>query len=108
MSNQHRIKIDLPHPNAGNAEAFLNSWEEPFLPEEKGKDAFVFHSTISKTKVELLFFNSYSEADAFGTEHFNPVSEKRMWSLNGAMLFAVSGDNVHKVQSLISHFSGRE
>lgn len=108
MSNENRIKIDLAHPNSGNAAAFLNSWEEPFFPEENGNNRFVFHSTISKTKVELLFFNSYAEADAFGVQHFDPVNEKRRWSVNGAMLFAISGDDPDKVISLISHFAGRE
>jgi hypothetical protein len=106
MANQHRIKIDLSHPNTGNAEAFLNSWEEPFLQQDEGK--FVFLSTTSQTKVELLFFNSYAEANAYGTQHYNSNTEKRMWSLNGAMLFVVSGDNGDKVISLISHFAGRE
>jgi hypothetical protein len=108
MTNQHRIKIDRDHPNARNAEAFLNSWEEPFIREEAAKDRYVFHSTISKTTVELLFFNSYGEADAYGTMHFNPVIENRKWSLNGSMLFVVSGDDIHKVNSLLGHFAGRE
>ncbi|OQP68281.1 hypothetical protein [Niastella populi] len=108
MPNQHRIKIDLSHPNARNAEAFLNSWEEPFLAEENGNNQLVFRSTVSQTKVELFFFDSYAAADAYGMKHYNPDTEKRRWSLNGAMLFVISGEDVYKLQSLLSHFAGRE
>jgi hypothetical protein len=108
MINRNRIIIDIDHPNSRNAEAFLNSWEEPFIKEENGANRFVYHSTVSKTQVELRFFDSWAEADAYGTKHYNPVSENRMWSLNGAMLFMVTGDDVFKVSSLIGHFAGRE
>lgn len=108
MPTQHRIKIDLLHPNAQNAEAFLNSWDEPFIQEEEETNRFVFCSTVSKTNVALYFFNSWAEADAFGNEHFNPVSDNRMWSLNGAMLFVVSGKDAYRLRDLLSHFAGQE
>ena len=108
MQNQHRIKIHGSHPNTRNAEAFLNSWEEPFHQQEEGNGQLVFLSTLSQTKVELFFFNSFAEADAYGKQHFNPETEKRRWSLNGALLFVVSGEDGDKVISLISHFAGRE
>ena len=108
MTNQNRIIIDLPHPNSRNAEAFLNSWEEPFLLQESGTNRYVFRSTISHTIVELLFFNSYSAANSFGIAHFSTSIENSMWGLNGALLFVVSGDNLDKVHSLVGHFAGRE
>jgi hypothetical protein len=108
MSKPNRIKIDLDHPNTGNAEAFLNSWEEPFLQEKDGTNQFVFRSTDSQTKVALSFFDSWSEANAFGAAHFDAIKDNSMWSVNGSMLFVVSGDDIHKVRSLIGHFAGRE
>ncbi|OQP49784.1 hypothetical protein A4H97_28250 [Niastella yeongjuensis] len=108
MLNQPRITIGLSHPNSRNAEAFLNSWEEPFLLQEKGTNKFIFHSAISQTKLELIFFDSYDEANSFGIEHLNPVNETSMWNLNGSMLFSASGNNADKVQSLVSHFAGKE
>lgn len=108
MPTQPRIKIDLLHPNARNAEAFLNSWDEPFIQEEEPTNRFVFRSSVSQTKVALYFFNSWAEADAYGIEHFNPVSNNRMWSLNGAMLFVVSGKDAYRLRDLLSHFAGQE
>lgn len=108
MIKTNRIKIGLNHPNSRNAEAFLNSWEEPFIEEKDGTNSFVFRSTDSKTKVALSFFDSYSEADEFGAAHFDAIKGNSMWSVNGGMLFIVSGDDIDKVRSLISHFAGRE
>ena len=108
MLNQSRVTIDLFHPNARNAEAFLNSWEEPFTPAEDATDNFVFISAVSQTRIVLQFFDSYEEADAFGAAHYNPESETSRWSVNGALLFVVSGDNADKVGDLVSHFAGRE
>lgn len=108
MSNSNRIKINIAHPNARNAEAFLNSWDESFSPDSEGKDGFVFRSSISGTRVELLFFESYEEADEYGTQHFNPVTANHRWNLNGAMLYVVNGDDPDKVRSLAGHFAGRE
>ena len=108
MTNRNRIIIDIAHPNSRNAEAFLNSWDEKFIQEEEETNRFVFRSTVSQTKVALYFFNSWAEADAFGKENFNPVSDSRMWSHNGAMLFVVSGNDAYRLRDLLSHFAGRE
>ncbi|MBO9202116.1 MULTISPECIES: hypothetical protein [Niastella] len=108
MTTTNRITIDLPHPNTRNAEAFLNSWEEPFIQAQDGTNTFVFISAVSQTKIALQFFNSYEEANSFGMKHYHPDSEKRRWGINGALLFVVSGDNANKISSLISHFAGRE
>ena len=106
MSEIHRVVIDLDHPNARNAQAFLNSWEEPFVPVEGKK--FVYRSVLSNTMVRLLFFETYEDADTYGATHLPAPTEKRKWNLNGAMLYAVNGDNADKVSSLVSHFAGRE
>jgi hypothetical protein len=104
----YRIKVNIAHPNASNAEAFLNSWEESFSPDGEGKDGFVFRSAISETRVEVLFFDSYEEANEYGTQHFNPVTANHRWNLNGAMLYVVSGEDADKVSSLASLFAGKE
>jgi hypothetical protein len=108
MSKPNCIKINLNHPNTRNAEAFLNSWEEPFLQEKNETNQFVFRSTDSQTKVALSFFNSWSAANEFGAAHADASKDNSMWSVNGGMLFIVSGNDIHKVRSLISHFAGRE
>jgi len=44
---QNRISIPIIHPNVRNAEAFLNSWTEAFIPEKSGTDRFNFRSVLS-------------------------------------------------------------
>jgi hypothetical protein len=108
MSTSPRIRIESNDPNARRAEAFLNSWEEPFLPDSADKERYVFRSTVSGTQAELLFFDSYDEANRYGIKHLYPVTEKQRWNLNGGMLYIVSGDDPEKVSSLAGHFAGRE
>ncbi|HEX3934134.1 MAG TPA: hypothetical protein VHW43_05610 [Puia sp.] len=108
MSNFTRIRIDCNYPDARRAEAFLSSWEETFLPDSADKERYVFQSTVSGTRAELLFFDSYEEANLYGVKHYNPATEKQRWNLNGAMLYVVSGNDPEKVGSLASHFAGKE
>jgi hypothetical protein len=108
MSNSNRIKINTDHPVAKRAEAFLNSWNEPFAFIGEGENSFIFRSAVSGTRVELLFFDSYEEADSYGSRHFNPVTATNRWNLNGGMLYAVSGNDAEKVRNLASHFAGKE
>jgi hypothetical protein len=108
MSNFNRIRINTDHPTAKRAEAFLNSWEETFVLNEEEENNSVFRSVTSGTIVKLLFFDSYEEANTYGKQHFNPVTPTSKWSVNGDMLYAVSGNDAEKVSDLASHFAGKE
>lgn len=108
MSKFTRVSINTNHPTAKRGEAFLNSWEEPFISTGEGKNNFVFRSVTSGTMVKLLFFDSYEEANTYGELHFNPVTATSKWNVNGDMLYAVSGNDSEKVMELASHFAGKE
>jgi hypothetical protein len=101
-------KINTNDPNARRAEAFLNSWEEAFEPDAPQANALTFRSVFSHTQIALYFFDSYAAANEYGKAHFDPVTAKRRWNLNGSMLYVISGNDAEKVQSLASHFAGRE
>src|ERR1700743_1744395 len=105
MPDTTRIKIESNDSDARRAEAFLNSWEEPFSRDDTNKEQFVFESAVSGTRAELLFLVFYDESNKYGVMPLNPVTERQRWNLNGAMLYVVSGSDAEKVSSLASHFA---
>jgi len=110
MSQSHssRIRIEIDHPNAKNAEAFLNSWSEPFVQEKVEGEMYIFRSTVSNLRLVLGFFDDQQDAIEYGKKEFDPISPRHLWSVNGGLLFAITGTDEELVGELASHFAGRE
>ena len=107
-SEQNQINIPIIHPNVRNAEAFLNSWTEPFILEKREADHFSFRSVLSDLQVTIIFFNDYQEAVEYERKHYRPGSATERQTINGSALYAISGGDPHLVSSLAGHFAGRE
>lgn len=116
MSHSHpdRVRLKIDHPGSAHPEAFLNSWSEPFepsepfTPERAGEGGYSFRSAVSHIQVEIMFFDSQQEAGEYGSKHFNPVTPKSRWGMNGGFLYVVRGTDEDLVASLAGHFAGKE
>jgi hypothetical protein len=102
------IRIPITHPNVRNAESFLNSWAEPFIPEKSEGNHFSFRTESSGIRVTVFFFDGYDEAVAYEQEHANRDSASESWTQNGTALYAISGKDANLVRSLAGHFAGLE
>lgn len=107
-SEQNQIHIPIIHPNVRNAEAFLNSWTEPFILEKREADRFSFRTMLSDLQVTIIFFNDYQEAVEYEQKHYKAASATGRQTMNGSAMYAISGSDPDLVSSLASHFAGRE
>ncbi|MDP4130494.1 MAG: hypothetical protein Q8918_11965 [Bacteroidota bacterium] len=107
-TKRNLISIPIEHPNVRNAEAFLNSWSEPFDLQKSEENHFTFRSSASETEVTVIFFEDYRKATAYDKRHFHPRSSSACSTMNGTALYVILGNDPDLVNSLASHFAGRE
>jgi hypothetical protein len=108
MNMPERIKLNIDHPNAGGAEAVLNSPPGSFILVTKANNRYIFRSLDAAVEVELLFFDYQQEGMDYGKQHFDAVSADGTWGMNGGLLYYITGKDKDRVGELAGGFAGRE
>lgn len=108
MNKQLRIKLDIDHPNAGGAEAVLNSWPGSFIMVMVADNRYTFRSPDDSIQVELIFFDSQQEGIDYGERYLDAASADGRWGMNGGLLYHITGKDKERVGELASGFAGRE
>ncbi len=108
MQKPDRIKLNIDHPNAGGAEAVLNSWTGSLVLATGSENRLIFWSSPPGLQIELLFFDSQQEGFDYGKRHFDPVSPVHKWGMNGGLLYCITGPDESSVGELAGGFAGRE
>lgn len=104
MNKPERISLNIDHPNAGGAEAVLNSWPGSFILVTKADNRYTFRSADAGIQVELLFFDYQQEGMDYGKRHFADGT----WGMNGGLLYYITGKDKERVGELAGGFAGRE
>jgi hypothetical protein len=108
MKQSDSIRLNIDHPNAGGAEAVLNSWEGALVLATAAANRYIFWSAPPGLQIELIFFDSQQEGFDYGKVHFDPVSPVHKWGMNGGLLYCITGPDEGIVGELAGGFAGRE
>ena len=108
MNKPQRISLNIDHPNAGGAEAVLNSRPGSFILVTQVDNRYIFRSLDAGIQVELLFFDYQQEGMDYGKRYFDAVSTDSTWGMNGGLLYCITGKDKERVGELTGGFAGKE